>query len=146
MNKMNDKITIELNSKENEQIIKSIIENNKLISKNNIDNKIFIILTKLGMPSNLHGHQYIKEAIKLSVNNNEVYLHPNRRLYPRLSKMFNVKDYMIEKSIRDAITITWNRGNFEFQNILFGYTVNRLKGKPTNGEFIAQIVNYLNTI
>ena len=67
-------------------------------------------------------------------------------LYPQLSKIFNVKDYMIEKSIRDAITITWSRGNFDYQSKLFGYTVDRDRGKPTNGEFIAQIVNYISTI
>lgn len=149
MENLESKITIIINNYiENKQLIEKLLldRNNEIIIKNNIDNKIFTVLTKLGMPSNLHGHQYIIEAIKLGFISNENYLHPNMNLYPQLSKIFNVKDYMIEKSIRDAITITWSRGNFDYQSKLFGYTVDRDRGKPTNGEFIAQIVNYINTI
>ena len=149
MEKLENKITIILNNyKENEQLIKELLinKNNEINYKSNIDTKIFILLTKLGMPSNLHGHRYIVTAIKLCFEGNENYLHLSANLYPTISKIFNVKDYMVEKSIRDAITITWNRGNYDYQRKLFGYTVDREKGKPTNGEFIAQIVNYLNTI
>lgn len=144
-----DKITIVLDyNKNNEGIINELINNENIIinNKDSIDLEIIKILTRLGMPANLHGHQYIKEAIKMGISNHDNYLHPYIKLYPRLSELFNVKDYMIEKSMRDAITITWSRGNFDYQNKLFGYTIDRSKGKPTNGEFIAQIVNYLNAI
>lgn len=146
--KMENKITIilELNNK-NKDIINSFIndESIKIYRSDNVERNILIVLKELGMPSNLHGYRYVKEAIKLCINNYD-YLHPNMLLYPVLSKKFNVNNWMIEKSIRDAITITWNKGNYEYQNELFGYTIDKDKGKPTNGEFIAQIVNYLSTI
>ena len=147
MNSLDEKkIIIILDDNENnKEIIKSLFDNKKInyaIKDNYIERKILDILTKLGMPSNIHGHRYLKEAIRLSMINSNYYLHPFIELYPILSKKFNVKNYIIEKSIRDAITITWSRGNFDYQNE-FGYTIDRDKGKPTNSEFIAQISNYL---
>ena len=134
-------------NKENEELIKSLLNNkgvNITIKDNNIERKIINILTKLGMPSNIQGHRYLKEALKLSVINSIYYMHPFSELYPILSRKFNVKNYMIEKSIRDAISITWDRGNYDYQEELFGYTISRDKGKPTNSEFLAHIANYLN--
>ena len=150
MNELDEKkiIIILDHNKENEDLIKSLLNNKKIditIQDNYLDRKIINILTKLGMPSNIQGHRYLKEALKLSIINSIYYLHPFSELYPILSKKFNVKNYIIEKSIRDAISITWDRGNFDYQNELFGYTINREKGKPTNSEFLALISNYLNT-
>ena len=135
-------------NEENEYLIKTLLNNKKVdvtIKDNYLERKIIEILTKLGMPSNINGHRYLKEALRLSVINSNYYIHPFIELYPKLSKKFNVKNYMIEKSIRDAISITWDRGNYDFQEELFGYTINREKGKPTNSEFLALIANYINT-
>ena len=141
-----NKITITINDYIlNEDVIGRLF-NFRYISNKNIDTKIFKVLTKLGMPSNLCGYQYVREAIRMSYYNMDNYIHPNSILYPKLSKMFNIKECMVEKSIRDAITITWDRGNYDYQEELFGYTINRYKGKPTHGEFIAQIVNYIDMI
>ena len=101
------------------------------------------VLNSLGMPANLKGYSYIKEAINLCSKNKNYYLHTTSCLYPKLSKIFKIKETCIEKAIRSAIELCWIRGNVEEQEKIFGYTVNRNKGRPTNGEFLAQIYNYL---
>lgn len=111
--------------------------------KFNFEKKLVDTLNNLGMPANLKGYSYIKEAITLCNKNKDYYLHTTSLLYPKLSKIFKSKTTCIEKAIRGAIELCWIRGNIEEQERIFGYTVNRNKGRPTNGEFLAQLFNYI---
>ena len=107
------------------------------------EKKLIDVLNHLGMPANLKGYSYIKEAISLCSKNKNYYLHTTSCLYPKLSKIFKIKESCIEKAIRSAIELCWIRGNVSEQEKIFGYTVNRNKGRPTNGEFLAQVYNYI---
>jgi len=105
--------------------------------------KITKILNKLGMPANLKGYRYIKDALLLCLKDNDYYLHTTSKLYPKLAKSFQTKASCIEKAIRNAIELSWCRGDISEQDRIFGYTIDRNKGRPTNGEFFAQLINYL---
>lgn len=100
-------------------------------------------LKGLGVPANLSGYSYLQYAIEL-VKNDFSYLRAiTKRLYPAVAKEFNTTASRAERCIRHAIETGWNRGNIEFQNKLFGYTVDSNKGIPTNSEFIATVADYL---
>ena len=109
----------------------------------NKHDKIIKILNRLGMPANLKGYQYVKQALLLCLKDNDYYLHTTSKLYPHLAKAFNTKESCIEKAIRNAIELSWCRGDVDEQDKIFGYTIDRNKGRPTNGEFFAQLINYL---
>lgn len=128
--------------RESSKVIKLIEINSSLSNNRKINN----VLNSLGMPANLKGYSYIKEAIELCQEDCNYYLHTTLYLYPKLSKIFNTKDICIEKAIRSAIELCWCRGNIMMQERIFGYTVDKNKGRPTNGEFLAQLMNYLNSI
>ena len=95
------------------------------------------------MPANLKGYRYIKDALLLCLKDNDYYLHTTSKLYPKLAKSFQTKASCIEKAIRNALELSWCRGDISEQDRIFGYTIDRNKGRPTNGEFFAQLINYL---
>ena len=117
---------------------------NKIVN-NNFKNQVSEILMELGMPANLKGYNYIKDALILCEKDRDYYKHTSSYLYPKLSKMYNEKNSNIEKAIRSAIELCWCRGNIDKQERIFGYTVNKDKGRPTNSEFLAQIYHYIHT-
>lgn len=105
--------------------------------------KISEILKKLGIAPDKNGFHYLRKAIY------ECYLNPNlltsitKEIYPLVSKSFSKKESCIERSIRSAIETGWDRGNYEYSNTLFSNCIDYYKTKPTNGEFIAIIVDKL---
>lgn len=118
-------------------------KDNNIKEKSYSETKVIKLLNSLGMPANLKGYSYIKEAIALCYKDRDLYLHTTSKLYPTLSKIFKIKASCIEKAIRSAIELCWIRGDVDEQEKVFGYTVNKDKGRPTNGEFLAQLSNYL---
>ena len=104
--------------------------------------KISKALKELGIPANIKGYQYIRCAVELAIEDAK-YMRRTTDLYCEVGKMFNDKYPNVERAIRHAIEMSWNRANVEFVNELFGYTVDANKGKPTNGEFIATVVDYI---
>lgn len=101
------------------------------------------IIHQIGIPAHIKGYHYLREAITLSVNDAEMLECVTKQLYPTVAKRFSTTASRVERAIRHAIEIAWDRGDLEVINQLFGYTVNSGKGKPTNSEFIALITDKL---
>jgi len=97
----------------------------------------------VGVPAHIKGYQYVREAIMMTVKNEDVINAVTKVLYPNLSHMFDTTPSRVERAIRHAIEVAWNRGQIEVHDKIFGYTVNSNKGKPTNSEFIAMIADKL---
>lgn len=95
----------------------------------------------VGVPAHIKGYQYIREAIMLAVKDEDIINSITKTLYPTLSDKFNTTSSRVERAIRHAIEVAWNRGQIEMHEKIFGYTVNSNKGKPTNSEFIAMIAD-----
>ena len=97
----------------------------------------------VGVPAHIKGYQYIREAIMLAVENEDILNSVTKALYPSLSQKFNTTPSRVERAIRHAIEVAWNRGQIDMIESIFGYTINANKGKPTNSEFIAMIADKL---
>lgn len=99
------------------------------------------VIHEIGVPAHIKGYQYLREAIMLTVNDMEVINAVTKVLYPEVSKKFNTTASRVERAIRHAIEVAWDRGDIEVLQKFFGYTVSNIKGKPTNSEFIAMIAD-----
>ena len=105
--------------------------------------KVTNIIHEVGVPAHIKGYQYIRDAIIMVVNNVEVINQITKQLYPELAKKHKTTPSRVERAIRHAIEVAWNRGQVDAVENIFGYTVNSNKGKPTNSEFIAMIADKL---
>ena len=105
--------------------------------------KVTNIIHEIGVPAHIKGYQYLRDGIMMVVNNIEVINQITKQLYPDLAKKYKTTPSRVERAIRHAIEVAWNRGQLETVESIFGYTVNSNKGKPTNSEFIAMIADKL---
>ena len=101
------------------------------------------IIHEIGVPAHIKGYQYLREAIVLAVHDMDVINAVTKVLYPEVAKKFNTTPSRVERAIRHAIEVAWDRGDLETLQKYFGYTVSNTKGKPTNSEFIAMIADRL---
>ena len=101
------------------------------------------IIHEVGVPAHVKGYQYLREAICLTVQDMDVINAVTKVLYPAVAKKFDTTPSRVERAIRHAIEIAWDRGDLETLQKFFGYTVSNIKGKPTNSEFIAMIADSL---
>lgn len=108
-----------------------------------LETKVTNILHEIGVPAHIRGYHYMREAIIMSVNNMDVLNYITKELYPSIAKKCNTTPSRVERAIRHAIEVAWNRGKIEAIDTIFGYTINNHKGKPTNSEFIALIADRL---
>lgn len=108
-----------------------------------LETKVTNILHEIGVPAHIRGYHYMREAIIMSVNDMDVLNYITKELYPSIAKKCNTTPSRVERAIRHAIEVAWNRGKVDAIDALFGYTVNNHKGKPTNSEFIALIADRL---
>ena len=99
------------------------------------------IIHQIGVPAHIKGYHYLREAIICSVNDKEMLESVTKLLYPAVAKKFSTTPSRVERAIRHAIEIAWDRGDIDTLNGFFGYTINTGKGKPTNSEFIALITD-----
>ena len=99
------------------------------------------IIHQIGVPAHIKGYHYLREAIISSVNDKEMLESVTKLLYPAVAKKFATTPSRVERAIRHAIEIAWDRGDIDTLNSFFGYTINTGKGKPTNSEFIALITD-----
>lgn len=113
------------------------------VSKNTLESSITDIIHEVGVPAHIKGYQYIREAIVLAVNNMEVINSVTKQLYPTLARKFKTTPSRVERAIRHAIEVAWERGQIDVNNSMFGNTISSSKGKPTNSEFIAMIADKL---
>ena len=120
-------------------------EENKNIDfyNSNLQVSITKMLHELGIPSHIKGYQYIREAVNIIFTRPEVIGGITKELYPELAKKFNTTVSRVERAIRHAIEVSWNRGNIDFMEELFGYSVDIDRAKPTNSEFMVTIADKL---
>lgn len=101
------------------------------------------MIHEIGVPAHIKGYQYLREAIIIAVKDMEVINAITKVLYPQVAKTFATTPSRVERAIRHAIEVAWDRGDLETLQRFFGYTVSNTKGKPTNSEFIALIADKL---
>lgn len=106
-----------------------------------IDEKITNIFITVGIPAHIKGYQFLREAIKLSMENPDIINSITKKLYPSIAEKFDTSASKVERAIRHAIEVAWNRGKIENINNVFGLTVYSNNEKPTNGEFIALVAD-----
>ena len=109
----------------------------------NIEALVTSVIHEIGVPAHIKGYQYLREAIKIAVNDMEVINAITKVLYPQVAKTFATTPSRVERAIRHAIEVAWDRGDLEVLQSFFGYTISNSKGKPTNSEFIALIADKL---
>ena len=101
------------------------------------------MIHEIGVPAHIKGYHYLRQAIIISVTNTEVVNSVTKILYPTVAKMHNTTASRVERAIRHAIEVAWDRGDIDVLNSYFGYTIQNDRGKPTNSEFIAMIADKL---
>lgn len=99
------------------------------------------IMLDMGVPAHLKGYHYLREAILLSGKDMEVVSSVTKLLYPTIAKRFKTTDQKVERAIRNAIEVSWSRGNTDTFESLFGYSVLQGRNRPTNSEYIARIAD-----
>ena len=113
-----------------------------VLSKNKyIEEKITNIFITVGIPAHIKGYQFLREAILMAIDNPEVINSITKQLYPTIATKFETTSSKVERAIRHAIEVAWNRGKIENINNVFGVKVYSAQEKPTNGEFIALVAD-----
>lgn len=122
---------------------RSISSNKKQTLHEDLEIEITNIIHEVGVPAHIKGYQYLRDAIMMVVEDMDLLGAVTKELYPAIAKKNNTTPSRVERAIRHAIEVAWNRGKIETIDQLFGYTVQNDKGKPTNSEFIAIISDKL---
>ncbi|MDO4546961.1 MAG: sporulation transcription factor Spo0A [Clostridia bacterium] len=111
----------------------------------NIDEQITNLFLTIGIPAHIRGYQYLREAVKMVIDDHDVIGRITKELYPSIARRFDVTASKVERAMRHAIEVAWNRGRLESVNRMYGYSLFSPNDKPTNGEFIALIADKLAT-
>lgn len=111
------------------------------IAERNMDERISNIFITVGIPAHIKGYQFLREAIKMTVDTPDIINSITKRLYPNIAERFSTSPSKVERAIRHAIEVAWNRGKIENINSVFGLQVYSANDKPTNGEFIALVAD-----
>lgn len=101
------------------------------------------VIHEIGVPAHIKGYQYLRDAIIMTINDMEVINAITKVLYPTIAKRYGTTSSRVERAIRHAIEVAWDRGDIEILQGYFGYTVSNIKGKPTNSEFISMVADRL---
>ncbi len=129
--------------------IKSILmrrnmrEGSQANSYPDIETQVTQIIHQIGIPAHIKGYQYLRSAIIMTINDNEIINSVTKVLYPTVAKKYATTTSRVERAIRHAIEVAWDRGDVDTLNSFFGYTIQNNRGKPTNSEFIAMIADNL---
>lgn len=115
----------------------------KPLNSTNVEVTVTEILHQIGVPAHIKGYQYLRESIIMSINTPEVINAVTKQLYPAVAQKYSTTSSRVERAIRHAIEVAWDRGDVEILNSYFGYTIHTGRGKPTNSEFIAMISDKL---
>ncbi len=107
----------------------------------NLENDITDMIHEVGVPAHIKGYQYLRDAIMMVIEDQDMLNSITKILYPTIAKKNQTTPSRVERAIRHAIEVAWSRGNMDIINSLFSYTVSTGKGKPTNSEFIALIAD-----
>lgn len=115
----------------------------KSAAHGNIELVISDIMRQIGVPAHIKGYHYLRQAIKLTVDDPELMQAVTKVLYPTIAKTNKTTSSRVERAIRHAIEVAWDRGDVDVLSSYFGYTIQNSRGKPTNSEFIAMISDKL---
>lgn len=108
-----------------------------------IESQVTKIIHQIGVPAHIKGYQYLRSAIIMTIEDNEIINSVTKVLYPAVAKKYKTTTSRVERAIRHAIEVAWDRGDIDTLNSYFGYTIQNSRGKPTNSEFIAMIADNL---
>ncbi len=108
-----------------------------------IETQVTKIIHQIGVPAHIKGYQYLRTAIMMTIADNEIINSVTKILYPSVAKKYATTTSRVERAIRHAIEVAWDRGDIDTLNSYFGYTIQNNRGKPTNSEFIAMIADNL---
>ena len=122
---------------------RGVVHNQEKEPQEDLEINITNIIHEIGVPAHIKGYQYLRDAITMVVEDMDLLGAVTKELYPAIAQVNNTTPSRVERAIRHAIEVAWNRGKIETINSLFGYTVQNDKGKPTNSEFIAIIADKL---
>ena len=117
------------------------LEQKQFIFDSTIENDVTKMMRGIGIPAHIKGYQYIREGIIMAIKDPDILNYITKFLYPAIAKKYKTTTSSVERAIRHAIEVAWNRGKLDAMEDLFGYSVNSGKGKPTNSEFIALIAD-----
>lgn len=123
--------------------IKNILLSDDDNNRNDIQKVISKMLHTLGIPSHIKGYTYIREGINIILESGELTGGITKEIYPEIARKYNTTSSRVERAIRHAIEISWNRGDYETMEEIFGHSVDYDKAKPTNSEFIVTIADHL---
>lgn len=112
-------------------------------SSHNLEVEVTRMIHQMGVPAHVKGYQYLRDAIVSVVQEVSLLGAVTKELYPMIAEKYNTTPSRVERAIRHAIELAWDRGNIDFMNRFFGYTINVDRGKPTNSEFIAMVADKL---
>ena len=101
------------------------------------------ILHQIGVPAHIKGYHYLRDSIIMAIEDPEIINAVTKQLYPNVAKEYSTTSSRVERAIRHAIEVAWDRGDVDVLNSYFGYTIHNTRGKPTNSEFIAMISDKL---
>ena len=110
---------------------------------NDLEARVTEVLHNMGVPAHIKGYDFLRQSIIMAVEDPQVIRLVTKRLYPDIARMNNTTASRVERAIRHAIEVAWDRGNVDVLNEYFGYTINNMRGKPTNSEFVAMISDRL---
>lgn len=122
---------------------KPLVVKDNVVSDTQLEIMITDIIHQIGVPAHIKGYHYLREAIILSIKNSDIINSVTKILYPTVAKKHGTTASRVERAIRHAIEVAWDRGDLDVLNSYFGYTIQNERGKPTNSEFIAMISDKL---
>ena len=140
INTMAERI-IQLSGWKNE--ISPVVVKDNVVTDPELELMVTEIIHQIGVPAHIKGYHYLREAIILSVKNSDIINSVTKVLYPTVAKNHSTTSSRVERAIRHAIEVAWDRGDIDILNSYFGYTIQNDRGKPTNSEFIAMISDKL---
>ena len=114
-----------------------------MISPRELEKMISDFMLELGIPAHLRGYQFLRSAVGMCVEDMELVGSVTKLLYPDLAKMYQTTDTKIERAIRNAIEVSWERGNSDLIEELYGYSNTLEYTRPTNSEYIAVVADYI---
>ena len=117
------------------------VENSASLNMSKMEEKITNIFITVGIPAHIKGYQFLREAIKLAIASPEIINSITKKLYPTIAEKYSTSASKVERAIRHAIEVAWNRGKIENINNVFGLKIYSSNEKPTNGEFIALVAD-----
>ena len=123
--------------------ISPVVVKDNVVTDPELELMVTEIIHQIGVPAHIKGYHYLREAVILSVKNSEIINSVTKLLYPTVAKNHGTTSSRVERAIRHAIEVAWDRGDIDVLNSYFGYTIQNDRGKPTNSEFIAMISDKL---